>query len=242
MIPVLARTGRTWTATPIGRWGSASRSSRGTAWISLRPVRAVSQVLAEEGCSTAIPEPRLAHSGDSPYDFVVVDEVQDLTRFNSPWSSGPVKAGPIPAVRDSNQIVHPNFFSWTKVKTLLQSARRLRRYLPAELIRILNTNFRNSPEATEIANRLLHVKHARFGSVDRESNYLVVSRGPRAGRVGLLADTEAVKRDLDRAHRRLLPVHPVLHEDQKAEGRRAFSHPLGLFHPRGQGSRPNNLL
>jgi hypothetical protein len=83
---------------------------------------------------------------------------------------------------------------------------------------------------------LLHIKHARFGSVDRESNYLVVSRGPSRGRVGLLADTEAVKHDLDRrtaASARFAIL--VLHDDQKAEVRALLPHPAGLLHPRGQG-------
>jgi hypothetical protein len=69
---------------------------------------------------------------------------------------------------------------------------------PADLIRILNANFRNSPQVTQIANRLPHIKHARFGSLDRESNYLVRSCGPSQGRVGLLLDSDSVKRDLDR--------------------------------------------
>ena len=153
------------------------------------------------------------------YDFVVVDEVQDLTNvqlllilraLRDP--RGFLLCG------DSNQIVHPNFFSWSKVKTLFWNEQG--DGAPAELIRILNTNFRNSPQVTEIANRLLHIKHARFGSVDRESNYLVGSRGPSAGRVGLLADTDAVKRDLDRrtaASARFAIL--VLHDEQKAEVR-----------------------
>lgn len=53
------------------------------------------------------------------YDFMVIDEVQDITNvqlllllksLHNPMHfmiSG-----------DSNQIVHPNFFSWSKVKTL----------------------------------------------------------------------------------------------------------------------------
>ena len=176
------------------------------------------------------------------YDFVVVDEVQDLTNIQLLLI---LKALRDPRgfllCGDSNQIVHPNFFSWSKVKTLFWNQQG--DGAPAELIRILNTNFRNSPQVTEIANRLLHIKHARFGSVDRESNYLVVSRGPSAGRVGLLADTEAVKHDLDRrtaASARFAIL--VLHDDQKAEVRRYFRTPLVFSIHEAKGLEYENVL
>ncbi|MBK1647347.1 UvrD-helicase domain-containing protein [Rhabdochromatium marinum] len=162
------------------------------------------------------------------YDFVVIDEVQDLTAvqlllilrvLRDP--TGFLLCG------DSNQIVHPNFFSWAKVKSLFWRERAEAASGSTELIRILNANFRNSPQITEMANRLLHIKQARFGSVDRESNYLVESRGPKRGKVGLLADSEAIKRDLDRrtstsARFAILVLHP----DQKAEVRKHFRTPL----------------
>jgi hypothetical protein len=176
------------------------------------------------------------------YDFVVVDEVQDLTNVQLLLI---LKALRDPRgfllCGDSNQIVHPNFFSWSKVKTLFWNQQG--DPCPTELIRILNTNFRNSPQVTEIANRLLHIKHARFGSVDRESNYLVVSRGPGAGRVGLLADTDAVKRDLDRrtaASARFAIL--VLHDDQKAEVRRFFRTPLVFSIHEAKGLEYENVL
>jgi hypothetical protein len=176
------------------------------------------------------------------YDFVVVDEVQDLTNVQLLLI---LKALRDPRgfllCGDSNQIVHPNFFSWSKVKTLFWN--KPGDSPPAELIRILNTNFRNSPQVTEIANRLLHIKHARFGSVDRESNYLVVSRGPSRGRVGLLADTEAVKHDLDRrtaASARFAIL--VLHDDQKAEVRRYFRTPLVFSIHEAKGLEYENVL
>ncbi|WP_295385945.1 hypothetical protein [uncultured Thiodictyon sp.] len=176
------------------------------------------------------------------YDFVVVDEVQDLTNVQLLLI---LKALRDPRgfllCGDSNQIVHPNFFSWSKVKTLFWNQQG--DASPTELIRILNTNFRNSPQVTEVANRLLHIKHARFGSVDRESNYLVVSRGPSAGRVGLLADTEAVKRDLDRrtaASARFAIL--VLHDEQKAEVRRFFRTPLVFSIHEAKGLEYENVL
>ena len=176
------------------------------------------------------------------YDFVVVDEVQDLTNvqlmlilraLNDP--RGFLLCG------DSNQIVHPNFFSWSKVKTLFW--REQADGAPADLIRILNANFRNSPQVTEIANRLLHIKHARFGSVDRESNYLVHSRGPTQGRVGLLQDSDRIKHDLDRrtaASARFAIL--VLHPEQKDEVRKHFRTPLVFSVHEAKGLEYENVL
>lgn len=176
------------------------------------------------------------------YDFIVVDEVQDLTNvqlllilraLRDPTSF--LLCG------DSNQIVHPNFFSWSKVKTLFW--RQQDQASSTDLIRILNANFRNSPQVTEIANRLLHIKHARFGSVDRESNYLVRSRGPTLGRVGLLADSEAVKRDLDRrtAQSTRFAIL-VLYPEQKAEVRQYFRTPLVFSIHEAKGLEYENVL
>jgi len=180
------------------------------------------------------------------YDFVVVDEVQDLTNVQLLLilrslrdSSGFLLCG------DSNQIVHPNFFSWSKVKTLFwrEQADASKTATGTELIRILNANFRNSPQVTEIANRLLHIKHARFGSVDKESNYLVRSRGPARGRVGLLQDSDQVKRDLDRrtaASARFAIL--VLHPEQKAEVRKHFRTPLVFSIHEAKGLEYENVL
>ena len=66
---------------------------------------------------------------------------------------------------DSNQIVHPNFFSWSKIKSFFY--RQEGKTPQKDLIRILNTNYRNSPQVTEVANRVLKIKGARFGFIDQ---------------------------------------------------------------------------
>ncbi|MFZ0788721.1 MAG: UvrD-helicase domain-containing protein, partial [Chromatiaceae bacterium] len=176
------------------------------------------------------------------YDCVVVDEVQDLTNIQLILI---LKALRDPArfilCGDSNQIVHPNFFSWAKVKSLFW--RQEGTQAPAELIRILATNFRNSPEVTQVANRLLRIKHARFGSVDKESNYLVQSRGPEGGRVVLLQDSDPVKQELDKrtaSSTRFAIL--VLHPDQKAEVRRFFRTPLVFSIHEAKGLEYENVL
>lgn len=53
------------------------------------------------------------------YDFIVIDEVQDLTGIQLALILACLKApGQFLLCGDSNQIVHPNFFSWAAVKTL----------------------------------------------------------------------------------------------------------------------------
>jgi hypothetical protein len=91
--------------------------------------------------------------------------------------------------------VHPNFFSWSTLKSFFYQQAALD--TPAELLRILHNNYRNAVNVTEVANRLLKLKHARFGSVDRESNYLVRSHAETSGTVLLLADTEPITRELN---------------------------------------------
>jgi hypothetical protein len=176
------------------------------------------------------------------YDFVVVDEVQDLTNIQLLLilrslrdPRGFLLCG------DANQIVHPNFFSWAKVKTLFW--RQQADGAPADLVRVLNANFRNSPQVTEVANRLLRVKHARFGSVDRESNFLVRSFGASQGQVVLLKDSEMVKRDLDRrtsssARFAILVLRP----EQKAEVRQFFRTPLVFSIQEAKGLEYENVL
>jgi hypothetical protein len=182
------------------------------------------------------------------YDCVVVDEVQDLTNVQLLLILRALRDGNnFLLCGDANQIVHPNFFSWSKVKSLFwqqqTDAAGTGTGTGADLIRILNANFRNSPQVTEIANRLLRIKHARFGSVDRESNYLVRSCGPARGRVGLLQDSERVKRDLDQrtaASARFAIL--VLHPEQKAEVRRFFRTPLVFSIHEAKGLEYENVL
>ena len=178
------------------------------------------------------------------YDFVVVDEVQDLTAVQLLLILRALrKPNGFLLCGDANQIVHPNFFSWAKVKTLFWQQQGDGGSGAGDLIRILNANFRNSPQVTGIANRLLHIKHARFGSVDRESNYLVRSCGPSRGRVGLLRDSDEVKRDLDRrtANSARFAIL-VLHPQQKAAVREFFRTPLVFSIHEAKGLEYENVL
>jgi hypothetical protein len=51
-----------------------------------------------------------------------------------------------------------------------------------QTLSVLSANFRNGRKATRVANTLLKIKHRRFGSIDRESNFLVEAVGAEDGR------------------------------------------------------------
>ncbi len=175
------------------------------------------------------------------YDFAVIDEVQDITNvqlqlilqsLRQPQSF--VLCG------DSNQIVHPNFFSWAKVKTLFYEKRVQGQ---AEIIRVLNANYRNSPQVTDAANRLLLVKNARFGSIDRESNYLVKSVSEREGVVELARDTAKTRSEIDKKTSRSTHFAViVMREEDKAEARRSFGTPLVFSVQEAKGLEYGNIV
>lgn len=160
------------------------------------------------------------------YDFIIVDEVQDLTNIQLYLILKLLRhAGQFILCGDSNQIVHPNFFSWARVKSLFFQERELSG--PHEVIRILHANYRNTAVVTEVANRILKLKHARFGSVDRESNFLVRCVSAGSGRLQLLADEADIKRELNsRTAYSTRCAVLVMHPEQKAAAREWFDTPL----------------
>ena len=176
------------------------------------------------------------------FDLVVVDELQDLTnvqlslilRSLRQWDRF-ILCG------DSNQIVHPNFFSWTGVKTMFYEKRVAG--APAEIMRILSTNYRNSLAVTDLANRLLLVKTARFGSIDRESHYLVRCNSAAQGGVELLTDGDAVRRELNEKTRRSTRhAVIVMRSEDKAEARRHFQTPLLFAIQEAKGLEYENVI
>jgi hypothetical protein len=176
------------------------------------------------------------------YDWVVVDEVQDFTNIQLHLILRSLRAWDrFILCGDSNQIVHPNFFSWTNVKTMFYEQRVSGS--PAEIIRILHTNYRNSPDVTDLANRLLLVKNARFGSIDRESNYLVRCNSSAAGGVELLADDDATRRELnDKTRRSAKHAVLVMRSEDKTMARRLFQTPLLFSIQEAKGLEYENVI
>lgn len=175
------------------------------------------------------------------YDFIVIDEVQDLTAVQLALVLKTLrKPGQFMLCGDSNQIVHPNFFSWSQVKTLFWRDTEL---AGRQELCLLAANFRNGAETTRIANTLLKIKHQRFGSIDRESNFLVQAVGTDAGQAALLADKESTLRDLDQKSRQSTQVAVlVMREEDKPAARKMFATPLLFSVHEAKGLEYENII
>jgi len=178
----------------------------------------------------------------SRYDFIVIDEVQDFTSVQLGLILQSLhQAGDFIICGDSNQIVHPNFFSWSKIKSFFYHQKNHQH--THDLITVLNTNYRNSPEVTEVANRLLKVKNARFGSIDKESNFLVKSNAHNQGNISFLQDQERIKHEIEEKTRhstRFAII--VMHDEQKDMARKYFTTPLIFSVQEAKGLEYENII
>ena len=175
------------------------------------------------------------------YDFAVVDEVQDITNIQLQLILQSLRQPEnFLLCGDANQIVHPNFFSWAKVKGMFYEKQTEGR---SEIVRVLNSNYRNSPQITDAANRLLRVKNTRFGSIDRESTYLVKAVSDLDGGVEIVRDTEKARRDIDQKTSRSTRVAViVMREEDKAEAKRSFRTPLVFSVQEAKGLEYENVV
>ncbi|EKD45254.1 MAG: hypothetical protein ACD_69C00365G0003, partial [uncultured bacterium] len=176
------------------------------------------------------------------YDFVIIDEVQDFTNIQLCFILKMLKnKNQFILSGDSNQIVHPNFFSWSKVKSMFYHDSQ---DAPVDIIRILYKNYRNSLEVTKIANNILKLKNLRFGSIDKESNYLVESRAVKNGAITCLAsDNNGVLLELNNKTKKSTKYAViVLHEDLKNEARKYFQTPLIFSIQEAKGLEYTNVI
>lgn len=175
------------------------------------------------------------------YDFIIVDEVQDITNIQLQLILRNLKKPTqFLLCGDSNQIVHPNFFSWSNLKSMFYRADDLE---TRQITRILHTNYRNAAIITDLANRLLRIKQRRFGSIDRESHYLVTSLGDREGDVHFLPDSDAAKKELNEKTRLSTKFAVlVMRDEQKAEARRFFDTPLLFSIQEAKGLEYENVI
>jgi hypothetical protein len=159
------------------------------------------------------------------YDYVLIDEVQDLTNIQITLILSLLRE-PTHFILcgDANQIVHPNFFSWSKVKSLFYEAKTKS---PTEIIRVLYRNYRNSRSVNEIANTILKIKNLRFGSIDRESHYLMETRSTLNGEVNCIPTEERGLLDLNRKTKLSTQTAViVLEDDHKLKAKQFFDTPL----------------
>ena len=127
---------------------------------------------------------------------------------------------------DSNQIVHAKFFSWSAVKTLFWQG-LAGEAAQHQQLQVLQANFRNTQAVTALANTFLQIKQARFGSIDRESNFLVTSTSGEPGDVTLVQARQGALKQIDAATR-ASARHAVivLRDEDKASARAQLHTPL----------------
>ncbi len=173
------------------------------------------------------------------YDFIVVDEVQDLTNIQLFLILKLLKKpGQFIFCGDSNQVVHPNFFSWSHLKSMFYLNE-----LKANKIKILHTNFRNSQTVSDISNKLLKVKTARFGSIDKESNYLVNSISKKEGEISFYELKNKTIADLNKKTKRSTKYAVIVSRDEdKKEARKYFNTPLLFSVQESKGLEYDNVI
>ncbi len=173
------------------------------------------------------------------YDYVMIDEVQDITgiQLKCIMQSLNNKSNFI-LTGDSNQIVHPNFFSWSKIKTYL-----FQQGTDNKQVQILQVNYRNSPQVVRLSNDLLKIKNQRFGSIDKESNYLIDTISTQQGEVLLMQDNDKVKAELNKKTQDSTRYAVIVADNHlKEEARRYFKTPLIFSVQEAKGLEYENVI
>ena len=177
---------------------------------------------------------------DKRYDFIFIDEVQDLTNIQLFLILSTLKKGlQFVLSGDSNQIVHPNFFSWSHLKTMLFKTSKKQ----LNILKVLQTNYRNSPRITELSNNLLKIKNLRFGSIDKESTYLINSISQKEGSVNFYKDSDKLKKELNKKIQKSTKFAIlVMDNEQKAEIKKYFKTPLVFSIQEAKGLEYENII
>ncbi len=173
------------------------------------------------------------------YDAILVDEIQDFTNNQLSLILKSLKdPDKFLLCGDSNQIVHPNFFSWSKLKSFFYNGGE-----NENITRILNANYRNSIEVTELANRILRFKNYRFGSIDKESHYLIKNTSETHGNVSCLEYTKNTIKEINaKTSKSTSCAILVLHEHQKEKAKEVFNSPLIFSIQEAKGLEYENII
>ncbi len=178
---------------------------------------------------------------EAKYDFIVIDEIQDFTNIQLLLILKALKKqGQFILCGDSNQIVHPNFFSWSKIKTLFHSGDIESAH---KITRILHTNYRSAKHITDLANLILKIKNVRFGSVDKESNYLMESQQCLAGDIRFLNASDKNLSTLNEKSRRSIQYAViVIRDEMKSLAKEQFKTPLVFSIHEAKGLEYDNII
>ena len=175
------------------------------------------------------------------YDAIIVDEVQDFTNSQLFLVLKSLnKQNQFLLCGDANQIIHPNFFSWSKLKSSFYTNNN---FTEDKVTRILTTNYRNTPEVTELANRVLKFKNYYFGSIDKESHYLIKSTSEKHGTLSCLQDKMDVIKEVNiKTSKSTNYAILVLHEHHKDKARELFKSPLIFTVQEAKGLEYDNII
>jgi hypothetical protein len=177
---------------------------------------------------------------------VVVDEIQDLTPIqimvilkSLQNSENFIFCG------DGHQIVHPNFFSWSKLKTFLFKLNEKNFFKTGQqqILHVITNNFRNARKVTELSNKILMIKNLRFGSIDKESHFLLQGQSEMEGKVDFYQERPKLCQDLNKNTKKSTRwAIIVMGEEQKALARNYFQTPLIFSIHEAKGLEYENLI
>ncbi len=172
------------------------------------------------------------------YDFIIIDEVQDFTNKEIYFISQALKnKNNIIFSGDSNQIIYSNFFSWSNLKTMLFDESK------EIATKILTQNYRNSQEITNLSNKLLKIKQLRFGSIDKESNYLIDSTSTSNGKIYFHKATQKNMQELNKdTHNSINFAIIVFNESSKQKIKKIFKTALIFTVREAKGLEYENII
>ncbi len=175
------------------------------------------------------------------YDAVLIDEIQDFTNTQLALILKTLNnVDKFFLCGDANQIVHPNFFSWSKLKSYFYVSNDIQ---SNEITRILAKNYRNTPEVVELANRVLKLKNYKFGSIDKESHVLIQSTINSHGTVNCIdAHSNLVKELNTKTAKSIKYAVLVLYENDKARARELLNTPLIFTPQEAKGLEYENVI
>lgn len=184
------------------------------------------------------------------FDYIVIDEIQDLTTIQILLILRCLKNSTHCMVcGDANQLVHPNFFSWAKIKSLfLQQNRNTHAdknvpHTHKTITRVITSNYRNTPQITALANKILMLKNQRFGSIDHESHHLMVANQQYSGEILLLKHTDKTLKELnDKTSQSKDFAVIVLQEQHKKSAKKVFRTPLIFSIQECKGLEYENII
>ncbi|WP_265041546.1 ankyrin repeat domain-containing protein [Wolbachia endosymbiont (group B) of Melanostoma mellinum] len=180
------------------------------------------------------------------YDAIVVDEVQDLTESTLDLVLKSLKdenKSNFLLCGDVNQVIHPSFFSLSKLKSFLCQ----NRYIMSQgsgVFYTLERNYRNSEQVIEFANRILHLKNYCFASEDKitvDNAFFMKSETKKKGNVGFITDDkkeEIAKQVNESINCAVL----VLNDESKKSARQLFDTPLVFNIHEAKGLEFENVI